>query len=147
MKPLAWIGADPGTTGAIAILTEDDEVHIRDYEDDLIEWLQYFDDNYQIDEVVVEKVHSSGQMGVKNSFKFGEAFGRVRGILEATTLKPVLVSPHTWKKIMNLTSDKEMCRMEALRMFPQARMHLTYKKDHNRAEALLLAQYAKMIAR
>lgn len=147
MKPLAWIGADPGVTGAIAVLTESGEVYIKDYADDFIEWLQLFNDSYQIDEVVVEKVHSSGQMGVKNAFRFGEAFGRLQGILESTTLKPVLVPPNNWKKLLNVPADKEKCRQEAIRMFPKANLLLAYKKDHNRAEALLLAQYAKLIAR
>jgi len=51
-----------------------------------------------------------------------------------------LHSPSSWKKKMELTSDKEACRALAVNLFPTA--ELSYKKDHNRAEALLLAYYA-----
>jgi Holliday junction resolvasome RuvABC endonuclease subunit len=46
--------------------------------------------------------------------------------------------PGSWKKLMGLSKDKEQVRAKAQQMFPTA--ELDRKKDHNRAEALLLAE-------
>ena len=52
------------------------------------------------------------------------------------------VAPVTWKAAMNLTGkDKEASRLQALKKFPSADLHR--KKDHDRAEALLMCVYAK----
>jgi hypothetical protein len=42
---------------------------------------------------------------------------------------------------MKLTSDKEQSLITARLMFPQAILKL--KKDHGKAEALLIAEYAR----
>ena len=51
----------------------------------------------------------------------------------------VQVHPATWKKHFKLTSDKELSRALATRLFPAAPLHL--KKHDGRAEALLLARW------
>lgn len=52
-------------------------------------------------------------------------------------------APNSWKKKMDLTSDKEECRAYARQLFPM--VELNRKKDHNRAEALLLAYHAYLV--
>lgn len=50
------------------------------------------------------------------------------------------VSPSQWKKDVGLLKkDKDDSRFKAMKLFPKAA--ITRKKDHNRAEALLLAKY------
>jgi crossover junction endodeoxyribonuclease RuvC len=52
------------------------------------------------------------------------------------------VVPTVWKKAMGLAGkDKEAARLKACGLFPHAGLSL--KKDHNRAEALLLADYLR----
>jgi crossover junction endodeoxyribonuclease RuvC len=51
--------------------------------------------------------------------------------------------PASWKRQMGLSKDKEQVRAKAQQMFPAA--PLSRKKDHNRAEALLLAEYHRRI--
>jgi hypothetical protein len=54
------------------------------------------------------------------------------------------VAPVKWKATMGLHGkDKEASRRKAMGLFPKA--PLTRKADHNRAEALLLAQYWRML--
>jgi hypothetical protein len=53
----------------------------------------------------------------------------------------IYVTPQAWKKAMNLTSIKEDSLVAARLAFPQAILKL--KKDHGKAEALLLADYAR----
>jgi crossover junction endodeoxyribonuclease RuvC len=49
------------------------------------------------------------------------------------------VCPHVWKHRLGLNSDKEQTRFRAMQLFPGA--DLRRKKDHSRAEALLLEWY------
>jgi crossover junction endodeoxyribonuclease RuvC len=54
------------------------------------------------------------------------------------------VAPAVWKARMGLVGkDKEASRRKALGLFPRAA--LSRKQDHNRAEALLLADYLRRI--
>lgn len=56
------------------------------------------------------------------------------------------IRPNIWKKAMGLQGkDKETSRYKAMRMFPKAELHL--KRHHDRAEALLLAQYLRRVQR
>lgn len=78
----------------------------------------------------------------------GSAYGQAR-LMAAHAMWPLFltvlgipfeqVAPSAWKKKMHLPSDKETCRSKALGMFPNAPIQRV--KDHNRAEALLLAEY------
>jgi crossover junction endodeoxyribonuclease RuvC len=49
------------------------------------------------------------------------------------------VRPVVWKKTFSLGKDKEASRLRAMQLFPGA--DLRQKKNHGRAEALLLALY------
>lgn len=64
--------------------------------------------------------------------------------LTAMDLAYELANPAVWKKAMGLAGkDKEASRVLAQRLFPGGRHALQFKKDHNRAEALLLAEYGR----
>lgn len=71
---------------------------------------------------------------------------RSRGIVECACdiarLPIIWVQPATWKKRFGLLKkDKDESRQVALRLMPARKADLARKKDHNRAEALLLARY------
>lgn len=54
------------------------------------------------------------------------------------------VLPTVWKRQMKLYGkDKDACRLKALSLFPKAKIKL--KKHHDRAEALLLAEFLRRI--
>lgn len=88
-------------------------------------------------EVVVEKVTAMPGQGVSSVFSLGDSFGCIRGAVEAMGYPLVLVRPAKWKEEMGLSSDKEECRLHAVELFPN--LELGRKKDHNRAESLLIA--------
>ena len=53
-----------------------------------------------------------------------------------------IVEPSAWKKFHGLRgSDKELSRQRALQLFPAAHALLAHKKDHGRAEAMLVALF------
>lgn len=58
---------------------------------------------------VLEKVTSSPQMGVVSSFRFGESYGVVQGVLAALGVRRFNVTPQVWKGAAGLigTSKKE----------------------------------------
>jgi hypothetical protein len=95
----------------------------------------------------VERVGSMPRQGVSSTFRFGHASGIVIGVLAALRIPYTLVAPTVWKKHFKLSSDKEQSRALALRLFPQSVGLFARKKDHNRAEAALLARFGASLLR
>ena len=48
--------------------------------------------------VVIEKVHAMPTQGVSSTFKFGEQFGFMQGVLTSLHIPFILVTPQAWKK-------------------------------------------------
>lgn len=85
--------------------------------------------------------------GTASSFAVGLGYGIVLGVVGAMRLRHELVRPATWKpKLMaGLPKEKDAARMRACQLFPQASDDLRRKKDHGRAEALLLAEWGRRL--
>lgn len=97
-----------------------------------------------VDHAVVEHVHAMPGQGVSGMFRFGTAFGQILGVLQALKIPYDLVSPAKWKRDMSLPGGPgkgEAARLRALQLFPRLSGELKLKKDHNKAEALLLAHW------
>jgi hypothetical protein len=65
------------------------------------------------------------------------------GLLATLGLAYTRVRPGVWKKALGLTRDKEQTRLRAMQLYPGA--DLRRKKDHGRAEALLLARWGSRL--
>lgn len=88
----------------------------------------------------LENVSSMPGQGVSSVFSFGHTLGTVQGVLAALHIPFVTIQPTAWKKAFNLLhTDKDAARTVAIRYYPDA--PLERKKDHNRADALLIARY------
>ena len=72
-------------------------------------------------------------------FSMGNSFGCVRGVVATLGLPLQIVRPQDWKRHHGLSRDKEQARRRAIELCPEA--PLARKKDHNRAEAILIALY------
>jgi crossover junction endodeoxyribonuclease RuvC len=90
---------------------------------------------------VMERVSAMPGQGVVSMFNFGRSYGDVRGTISALGIPLHFVTPQKWKKHFGLSSDKEECRMRAIRMFPAVAESFKLKKHHGRAEAALIALY------
>jgi Holliday junction resolvasome RuvABC endonuclease subunit len=90
----------------------------------------------------VERAGSMPKQGVASAFKYGRAAGTVEAVIACCGISMVLVEPSKWKRAFHLNSDKEASRQLAIQLFPHAHDRLARKKDHQRAEAMLLALYA-----
>lgn len=92
---------------------------------------------------VTENVNAMPEQGVASVFAFGKAYGATIGVIAALGVSLEIVTPQRWKKHYGLSADKEQARELAVRLFPTA--HLTLKRHHNRAEALLIARYYREV--
>lgn len=90
---------------------------------------------------VIERVGAMPGQGVVSMFNFGRSYGDVRGTIGALDIPLHFVTPQKWKKHFGLSSDKDECRMRAIRMFPTAAESFKLKKHDGRAEAALIALY------
>jgi crossover junction endodeoxyribonuclease RuvC len=148
------IGVDPGLSGAIGILNEGRYVDVVDMpivskgsgsvknEVDPIGLIKILRNYAPADEyvmAVLERVNAMPGQGVSSVFSLGDSFGCARSAIAACRFEMTYIAPTQWKKHFKLTSDKEMSRALAIRMFPDAPLNL--KKHSDRAEALLMARW------
>lgn len=92
-------------------------------------------------EAYLENVNSMPGQGVSSVFSLGDTFGSIRAICACIGVKTTFISPVKWKKHYGISSDKEVARALAINMFPEMSDLFKRKKDHNRAEAALIARY------
>ena len=96
--------------------------------------------------VVIEQVSAMPGQGVTSMFNFGQSFGILKGICAAMQLPMFFVRPAKWKKYFNLiNSEKDASRTKVIEMFPRISNKLSRKKDNNKADAILIAQYFENI--
>jgi len=153
------IGIDPGLSGGIAvydpaakklvtvfampIITTQNGRH-TDRNIDINKLALFISDavmEYGVDNIVVEKVHSSPQMGLASAFKFGEGFGIVRAVAELYVPNCHYISPQKWKARMMLSTDKKGSVEAARKLFGTSPWFVHSSKD-GLAEAALIAHYA-----
>ena len=138
------LGVDPGAvSGAYALLNGAwepiiDDVPVVDKQVNAAEWARIVRD-LKPHVAIVEQVGSMPKQGVASTFKFGMGCGLIRGVLAGAGVPIISVTPAKWKKYFNLNNDGEKSRALAIRRFPRASASLARKKDHGRAEALLMA--------
>lgn len=81
-------------------------------------------------------------MGATSAFRFGGAVYAIRTTCRLSGVTVFPVTPAVWKKHFDLIkTGKEESRQLAIEMFPEAAPFLKRKKDHQRAEAMLIAKW------
>lgn len=153
----AVIGIDPGLAGAVALYAGGAHVAVED----LPVWfvkrgkktarkvdvlglqriLKQWADNVTVGEAFVEAVHTMPAQGIVSAGQFMEAFGAIQAVVLLVSLPLTLVEPATWKAATGLGRDKKLALRRASLAFPQSAESFARAKDHNRAEAALLARY------
>tara|TARA_B100000886_G_scaffold103405_1_gene68740 strand:+ start:2850 stop:3347 length:498 start_codon:yes stop_codon:yes gene_type:complete len=152
------IGIDPGIAGAICFFSNGDVIDVIDMptmaegkkNKKQVNGRQIFNEIKSIKSkflndnisVVVEQVSAMPGQGVTSMFNFGQSFGLIKGICSAMELPIYYVRPAKWKKYFSLiNSEKDASRTKAIEMFPKISYKLSKKKDNNKADAILIAQY------
>lgn len=95
---------------------------------------------WEPDAVFVETVDSQPRDGHRQAHSFGRSIGKVEGVVEALAIPKHERSPAAWRKRWRLDGDKERCRALAINLFPADAALFARVKDHNRAEAALIAR-------
>lgn len=153
------LGIDPGLTGACAVFTDKGEfVEVFD-----IPVMQTGGKQSFVKNVVnasglhdqlagmgcmsglaayVETTSSMPGQGVSSMFSMGYTAGTITAVLACLGIPYTMVRPQEWKKAAGLIkSEKGQSRALAIQRFPAAAKALGRVKDHNRAEAILIAAY------
>ncbi|MDO8595931.1 MAG: hypothetical protein Q7R45_04825 [Sulfuricaulis sp.] len=89
--------------------------------------------------VVIEQVSSMPGQGVAGMFSLGDSKGAVRGVVAARGYATTWVTASAWKRHFGLPPAKELARARAIQLYPEAA--LGRKKDHGKAEAILIARF------
>ncbi|KAJ3698119.1 hypothetical protein LUZ61_001824 [Rhynchospora tenuis] len=164
-----WIiGVDPDVAGALALLRPDQspcgysaEVFDAPYVNvmvgkrlrkrldprSIVKLLQSFDAPIGT-KAYIEQSRPFPQDGKQGWWSGGFTYGMWLGVLVASGFSVKPVSSVSWKNFFELSrasSTKDDSRKSASDMFPSLASMLTRKKDHGRAEALLIAAYGRSL--
>lgn len=149
----AFIGVDPGESGAIAVLTPNSRATPITFAfrgqnaHEIVRFLKQVDpDCYCCLEEVSARGSAAGVQSAKSMFTFGLWYGRAEMALAAIGIANSKVAPHRWQNRFSLTrkranetkvQKKNRHKSVAQDMFPQI------KVTHATADALLIAVYCK----
>lgn len=140
------IAIDPGLTGALAFLTPDTATvmdmpvidgHHRTRLIDSQLITDVVSNQWPYDVVIIEKPLWRRHDGAKQATSVWLNYGRLTACFDVWGE----VTPALWKKQMGLSSDKTDSLDKARTLFPDLSSLLNRKKDHNRAEALLIGHW------
>ena len=152
------IGIDPGISGSICFFQDGKIIDVVEMPTMIegkknkkqVNGSQIFNEiSYRIKKidkkdikVVIEQVSAMPGQGVTSMFNFGQSFGILKGICSAMQLPMYFVRPAKWKKYFNLiNSEKDASRTRAIEIFPYFSSQLSRKKDSNKADAILIANF------
>lgn len=137
-----YLGCDPGKSGAIAVLTADGSVaaciRLNDTEHDIADSLRAIVAETRAC-AMLERVSAMPKQGVSSTFKFGQSYGFLRGLLVALRVPFCDVTPVTWQGHLKCRTkgDKNVSKAAAQQRWP------TEKIIHANADALLIAEYCR----
>ena len=154
--PILYVGSDPGSQGAAAVLREDGRIHsVCRYEKctlpDIAEFFRELSgpDNELV--VMTEQVGSRPGQGVRSMFTFGRNMGHIEGILTALQIPYDMVTPQAWQRRLGVpTKAKDETKdqhKKKVRQFAQQRRWPKYNVTADIADALLIADYARRLDR
>lgn len=143
--PHKVVGVDPGMSGAVAVVGRGEFKVWRDFKKlrEIVDAIK--EAVVGADHIVVEAVHAFSGQGVCSMFSFGKSTGTAFGGIFATFLNdPEEVSPQKWqnwyRKELGIVKGQEFDSREiATRLWPDAAHFFKRKKDHNTADAALIA--------
>jgi Holliday junction resolvasome RuvABC endonuclease subunit len=140
-RPILFVGIDPGASGGIAYLQEDEITteKMPATPRDLFSSIYCAIDPPQRCVVALERVASMPKQGVASTFKFGRHYGMCEMAVVASEYEYYLITPGKWQRALGCLSkgDKNVTKQKAQQLWP------THKITHAIADAMLLAEYAR----
>jgi crossover junction endodeoxyribonuclease RuvC len=154
-------GIDPGLEGAVALLEcSGFDVRLVDIIDmPLLDLSRGRKSRREIDvhalaaifreqppaEAYLERAGARPRQGVSSSFRYGDGYGAIRGILVALDIPLTRIDPGIWKRLLSVPAAKDGARARASEIFPGQSGRWRLVKHHGRAESALIALYGAKI--
>lgn len=143
----AIIAIDPGSSGAVCVLSASGEIIVHKMPDtpkDLLELLRSISLTYE-STCYLEKVGGLPKMGGSSMFNFGQGYGHLEMALLALNIKTVTTRPQEWQKVFGIgtkgksstTEWKNKLKAKAQQLFPTIKVTLW------NADALLIGEWAR----
>ena len=163
------MGADPGNTGAVAIIQATPTLNDNTYRIlamidmptykistrsrkcgyktrldvfDLVHQLEIMANTHEVALCALESPAARPKQGLSSTFDFGRSCGQVHGVIASQHIPVVPVKPNVWKPSLGLTQNKRDSIKFANQLFPCDKARWALVKHNDRAEAALLAYYA-----
>ena len=154
------LSADPGLTGALAILRDDVLVEVHDMpvlklasgtgaknmidHAALADLFMDFAVSYKIDHCVIEKVATRPGEGAVGAFSFGKGYGALIQAVASQRVAYSFLTPHKWQRTVGLADGSDDAALDlAKRTWPTAlgpngKPAFGLKKHVGRADAALI---------
>lgn len=165
MKPKAFIGVDPGLSGAISVISEEGELLFcedmpkrKDVSKNTVDiWSlsknEEFKDYLFLWEphIAIERVNpmpaggtsSTRQQGIASTGSFMRAAGKIEGFFEAYGFEPRLVVPTVWKRYFDLLKKDKFASVVLARTYWASHVDIFLKSKDGRAESALIAEWLR----
>lgn len=96
---------------------------------------------------VVEHAQPMPKQGLVSTAKYVASAALAHGVLAGAGIRVVIVRPQEWKKAYGLHRDKDASRLKAAALWPEAAHEFRRVKDHDKAEAALMAHFVLRLER
>ena len=158
---MIYVGIDPGVTGAVAVFYPSSPPRVFDLPTVEVKqrrridlqcgslglpgWLCREIGAYEGLLVGLEEIRAIPTFGSHSSFALGQVFGQLEATLSAAGLPYELVPPKVWQAglFRGKAKDPGSILLAARQKWPGLAEQLKRKKDHNRADALWIAEYLR----
>lgn len=127
-KSLAFIGIDPGKSGALCLLIPETKriefLNTTEKPMDIWAWLNDIDFMTPIQVIMLEKVHAIQGTSAGSNFTFGYNYGLVSGLAGTIGCSMDHVTPKMWQKYIGVTKKGKLIKKEVgeivQRLYPKA---------------------------
>ena len=149
MKKHYYIGIDPGMTGAVAIISNNNDIQVFDCPETIPEMVAIIKPYKGQSKALIEKVNPFYKSSAKSAFTFGGNFSAWQAILASFEIPYEFITPRKWQKIMfdsaNKVEDTKKQSFErTIRLYPIIELKTKRGKIlDGRCDALLIATLLK----
>lgn len=145
---MIW-GIDPGVNGALALFDPiKGTLHVEDIKTvkinnrkDIVPSLLCDQLKQQHCPIYIEHVGSMPGNSGRSMFTFGKTYGVILGVAAGLQMPVTTVTPQVWMRKVGKKKGKEGSRQRAFQLFPAYASSFARVKDHDRADAALIAYY------
>jgi crossover junction endodeoxyribonuclease RuvC len=146
---MAYLGIDPGKSGAIAMVDKHgmtmDWIGLHETQSDIWKFVKLY--ARAIDWAIVEKVGARPGNGLSSTWKFAQSYGAALAMLIAADIPHEQHSPVKWQRRMGLIRPK-LTNAEKKKV-NKAKAQEVFRNSiniiHRNADAFLIAEYARRI--